>query len=45
MISTYNEQVRKWQDRSDKSVDVDNFVICDDHKISWSRDLKKDLKT
>ncbi|MFM6191503.1 MAG: type ISP restriction/modification enzyme [Planktothrix sp.] len=45
MISTYNEQVRKWRDRSDKSVDVDNFVICDDHKINWSRDLKKDLKS
>ncbi len=44
MIATYNEQVRKWQDRSDKSVTVDNFVTYDDTKISWSRDLKKYLK-
>ncbi|MDB9374163.1 type ISP restriction/modification enzyme [Nodularia sphaerocarpa] len=45
MISTYNEQVRKWQDRHDKSVNIDNFLVYDDQKIAWSRDLKKDLKT
>ncbi|MCT7952048.1 N-6 DNA methylase [Ancylothrix sp. C2] len=44
MIATYNEQVRKWQDRHDKSVNVDDFVTYDDTKISWSRDLKKYLK-
>jgi len=43
-IATYNEQVRKWCDRSDKSVNVDNFVTYDDTKISWSGDLKDHLK-
>ncbi len=43
-IATYNEQVRKWQDCQDKSVNVDDFVIYDDTKISWSGDLKDHLK-
>ncbi|MDJ0555951.1 MAG: N-6 DNA methylase [Microcoleaceae cyanobacterium MO_207.B10] len=43
-IATYNEQVRKWQDRQDKSVKVDDFVTYDDTKISWSSTLKKYLK-
>jgi predicted helicase len=44
MVATYNEQVRKWQDCQDKSVNVDNFVIYDDTKISWSESLKNYLK-
>ncbi|MGD1713705.1 type ISP restriction/modification enzyme [Dapis sp. BLCC M172] len=43
-IATYNEQVRKWQHRQDKSVKVDDFVTYDDTKISWSESLKKYLK-
>ncbi|NES89810.1 type ISP restriction/modification enzyme [Okeania sp. SIO2B9] len=43
-IATYNEQVRKWQDRQDKSVKVDDFVTYDDTQISWSGDLKDHLK-
>lgn len=43
-IATYNEQVRKWQDRQDKPVKVDDFVTYDDTKISWSGDLKDHLK-
>nr|WP_293092701.1 type ISP restriction/modification enzyme [Okeania sp. SIO2F4] len=42
--ATYNEQVRKWQGCQDKSVKVDDFVIYDDTKISWSGDLKDHLK-
>ncbi len=43
-IATYNEQVRKWQDRQDKSVKVDDFVTYDDTKIKWSSRLKECLK-
>ena len=44
MINTYNEQVFKWEHREDREANVDDFVIYDDVKISWSRDLKLDLK-
>jgi predicted helicase len=43
-ISNYNEQVIKWKHRNDHSVKVDDFVNYDDTRISWSRDLKKDLQ-
>ena len=44
MIDTYNEQVSKWKRRGDQGADVDDFVVYDDTKISWSGDLKQDLK-
>jgi predicted helicase len=44
MITTYNEQVIKWNQRKDTSVKVDDFVNSDDDKISWSESLKNYLK-
>ena len=44
MIDTYNEQVFQWERRADRDANVDDFVDYDDAKISWSRDLKLDLK-
>ena len=44
MIETYNEQVFRWERREDLSANVDDFVVYDDEKISWSRDLKAKLK-
>ena len=44
MIDTYNEQVFKWERRADRDANVDDFVVYNDAKISWSRDLKLDLK-
>ena len=44
MIDTYNEQVFKWGHRGNRDANVDDFVVYDDAKISWSRDLKLDLK-
>ena len=44
IIDTYNEQVFKWQHRKNRDVNVDDFVVYDDAKISWSRDLKVKLK-
>ena len=44
MISAYNEQVFKWEHREDRNANVDDFVVYDDGQISWSRDLKLDLR-
>ena len=44
MIETYNAEVDRWKRREDKTANVDDFVIYDDVKISWSRDLKSKLK-
>ena len=44
MIDTYNSQVFKWEHRENRDVNVDDFVVYDDTKISWSRDLKLDLR-
>lgn len=43
LIDFYNEQVFKWI-HSDKQMKIDDFVAYDTTKISWSRDLKLDLK-
>ena len=44
MIDTYNEQVFKWERRGNQGENVDDFVAYDDRKISWSGDLKQDLR-
>ena len=44
MIDCYNEQVFKWDRRADQDANVDEFVVYDNEKISWSRDLKVKLK-
>ena len=45
MIETYNEQVFKWERRENRDADVDDFVIADNEKISWSEGLKQKLKS
>ena len=44
MIDTYNGQVFKWEHRENRDANVDAFVAYDNAQISWSRDLKSDLK-
>ena len=44
MIETYNEQVFKWERQQNRNANVDDFVVYDNAKISWSRDLKVKLK-
>ena len=44
MIGTYNEQVFKWEKRIDQAASVDDFVINDTTRISWSGDLKQALR-
>ena len=45
MIDIYNEHVFKWKHRENKNTSVDDFVIYDDKKISWSSALKQKLKS
>ena len=44
MIDTYNEQVFKWERRPNRDANVDEFVINDNVKISWSETLKRSLQ-
>ena len=44
MIATYNAEVDRWKRRVNRDANVDDFVISDDTKIKWSRDLKSDLQ-
>ncbi len=43
-IEYYNEQVLKWERRADEEANIDDFVVYDDAKISWSSTLKLHLK-
>ena len=43
-IESYNEQVFKWKHRKDWEANVDDFVVYDDMKISWSSALKQKLQ-
>jgi predicted helicase len=44
LAETYNGEVDRWQRRTRTNEDVDDFVIYDNQKIKWSRDLKLDLQ-
>ena len=44
MIQTYNTEVARWRQRTDRNANLDDFVVSDDEKIKWSRNLKRDLK-
>ena len=44
IIENYNMEVIRWTQRTDRDVDLDDFVESDDTKIKWSRDLKAKLK-
>ncbi len=44
MIDTYNEQVFRWERRTDSDANVNDFVVYDDTKIKWDRELRQHLK-
>ena len=44
-IDVYNDQVLKWKIRSNQGTILDDFVLYDDKKIKWSRNLKRRLKS
>ena len=43
LIDIYNEQVFRWERRTDREANVDDFVINDNTRISWSETLKTQL--
>ena len=44
MSGTYNTEADKWKREKNKTANIDDFVMYDDTKIAWSRDLKVKLK-
>ena len=44
MIDTYNEEVFRWERRANRDANVDEFVINDNARISWSETLKRNLQ-
>ena len=44
MIDTYNEHVFKWERRVDRDANINDFVVYDDTKIKWDRELRQHLK-
>ena len=44
MIENYSAEVARWVQRTDREADLDDFVVSDDTKIKWSRDLKVKLE-
>ena len=44
MISIYNAEVDRWKRRENQRIDVRDFVVYDDAKIKWDRDLRKHLQ-
>ena len=44
MMEIYNGQVSKWERRSDRTINVNDFIEIDDTKLKWTRSLKSNLK-
>ncbi|MDE0637054.1 MAG: N-6 DNA methylase [Candidatus Poribacteria bacterium] len=44
MIGTYNTDIARWLQRTNRETNVDDFVESDDRKISWSESLKLNLQ-
>ena len=45
MSHTYNAEVDRWKrQENQREINIDDFVVYNDTKISWSRDLKVKLK-
>ena len=44
IIENYNAETARWTQRTNRNDSIDDFVVSDDRKISWSRDLKVKLK-
>ena len=44
MIGTYNAEVDRWQRQEDVRVNVSDFVVYEDTKIKWDRELRQQLQ-
>ena len=43
-IETYTAELDRWRHQEPPKPEIDDFVLYDDTKLKWSRDLKKKLK-
>ena len=44
MIDTYNTEVDRWKWRENQQTNVSDFVVYDDTKIKWDRELRQQLQ-
>ena len=44
MIETYNSEVARWRQRTDRDANLDDFVVSDEAKIKWSSTLNRSCK-
>ena len=44
MIRTYNAEADRWQRRENQRVNVNDFVVYDDRKIKWDREVRQHLQ-
>ena len=44
MIDTYNGETDRWQRRENQEIKVNDFVVYDDTKIKWDRELRQHLQ-
>ena len=44
MSETYNAEVARWSQRTNLDAALDDFVVSEDTKISWSESLKRNLQ-
>ena len=44
IIQNYNTELIRWGQRTNRDINLDDFVVSDNTKIKWSRDLKAKLK-
>ena len=44
MSETYNAEVARWSQRTNRDATLDDFVVSEDTKISWSEALKRNLQ-
>ena len=45
LTETYNTEVARWMQRTNREISVDDFVMSDETKIKWSSGLKNKLKS
>ena len=44
MIDTYNAEMDRWKRRENQRIDARDFVVYDDKKIKWDRELRQHLQ-
>ena len=44
MIGTYNAEVDRWKRQEHQRINVNDFVVYDDTKIKWDRELRQHLQ-